>query len=458
MKRVILHSLKTRLIAGAVLWISLGALLAGFSISALFREHVVELVDAELSGHLVELISLLEVKEGRVGIHRRLSDPRFQQQGTGFYWQVSQAGKVVLTSPSVVEHLLPVTRNPPAAGMTRRQVLASAHGEVIVYDRTVSLAGAPPVRVQIGADLLFVDGVLAHFNRALVISLGLLALALVAAAVLQVAFGLQPMNSLRRALAAIKSGQATRLPRSFPAEVQPLVDDLNGLIDANAQMVARARAQAGNLAHGLKTPLAVLVDEAHRLSTRGADEAAQVIIQQCQRMQRQIDYQIARARAAASRSVPGVVAPVDATVQAIVSALKRLYSERGIAFTIDVAPDSRVVCDPLDLNEILANLIDNACKWATRAVAVQATLDPDGAHVIIHVDDDGPGLPPEAVEVVFQIGERLDERVPGAGLGLSIVRDLVQLYGGEIHLAASPLGGLRAGVRLPAPRPSPDMS
>jgi signal transduction histidine kinase len=261
------------------------------------------------------------------------------------------------------------------------------------------------------------------------------------------------MSRLRRALGAIGSGTSDKLPSDFPSEVQPLVDDLNNLIEINSQMLLRARTHAGNLAHGLKTPLAVLIDEADRLSRRGESESASVILQQAQRMQRHIDYQIARARAAASRSMPGVFAPVAPVVSNIVTAMKRLYETRKLQIDADVAARCVASCDPMDLNEMLANLIDNACKWAVKAVAVHGFID-HKVHVVTVIEDDGPGLPAEALHRVFKIGERLDDQVPGAGLGLPIVRDLAHLYGGQIDLDRSPLGGLRATLRLPASRGS----
>jgi signal transduction histidine kinase len=271
-----------------------------------------------------------------------------------------------------------------------------------------------------------------------------------------VQFGLQPMSRLRRALGAIGAGEAAKLPGGFPSEVQPLVDDLNNLLELNAQMVLRARTQAGNLAHALKTPLAVLTDEASRLADRGQADSADVILAQSQRMQRQIDYQIARARAAASRSVPGVVAPVAPTVGNIVAAMQRLYAAKNLAIDEDVGGACVALCDPMDLNEILANVIDNACKWATQRIDIRGAVNEAGDCVVVTVDDDGPGLPAESLDVVFKVGERLDEQVPGSGLGLAIVRDLVELYGGRIRLENRAGGGLRATVELPrAPAPAP---
>jgi signal transduction histidine kinase len=313
-----------------------------------------------------------------------------------------------------------------------------------------------PLRIQVGAELRAIDRLRPVFTTPLAISLALLALVLIAAAALQVFFGLRPMSQLRRALVAIGSGAADKLPEDFPSEVQPLVDDLNKLIEVNSQMLLRVRTQAGNLAHGLKTPLAILTDEAYRLKGRGETDAAGVILQQAQRMQRQIDYQIVRARAAASRSVPGVVTPVAPVIANIVTAMRRLHSGRNLDFNVDVDGQCAALCDPMDLNEMTANLIDNACKWANQVVTVRGGLDHGRTSVVITVDDDGPGLPADALERVFKIGERLDDQVPGSGLGLPIVLDLARLCGGDISLTNPSRGGLRATLRLPAAHTGPD--
>jgi signal transduction histidine kinase len=346
---------------------------------------------------------------------------------------------------------LPIPVDALAPGEMRWHVMQNGPQTMIVYEQMFLHDYAKePLRLQVNVDLSNLDAVLRTFNIALALSLGLLAIALTGAASLQVAFGLQPMTHLGRALRAIRSGRETRLPSGLPLEVQPVVDDLNSLIDINAQMLVRARAQAGNLAHALKTPLAVLADEADRLESRGQGGSAHVILQQCQRMQRQIDYQIARARAAASRSIPGVSAPVLPAVNNIVSAMTRLYSEKDPLIEVDVDRRCVVLCDPMDLGEMLANLIDNACKWCRTKVVINARSDDDSKQVVIAVEDDGAGLRTESREMVFQIGQRLDERVPGSGLGLPIVRDLAQLYGGEIRLEDSAFGGLRAALHLPS--------
>ncbi len=453
MKGLFLRSLRARLFIGAAIWICVGVYAAGIFIAELFRQYATNLVDSDLRKHLEELMTLIDIDAaGFPHLPRPLSDPLFGQVGSGFSWQVSRSGKSLIKSLSASTEDLPVPDGALETNEVRKLTLDGPQGPMIVYERMFlpDDGAAPPLRIQIGAELAVIDRMVPSFNIPLTISLALLAMALVAAAALQVSFGLRPMSRLRRALGAVGSGSAHKLPCDFPSEVQPLVDDLNNLIEVNAQMLLRARAQAGNLAHGLKTPLAVLTDEAYRLKRRGETESAEVVLQQSQRMQRQIDYQIARARAAASRSVPGVFAHVAPTVSNIITAMRRLYDHKQLYICTDVDAQCVAICDPMDLNEMLANLIDNACKWAVGAVVVRGLLEE--SKVVIAVEDDGPGLPAEALDRVFKIGERLDDQVPGSGLGLPIVRDLAHLYGGEITLNDSAPGGLRAILTLPRAR------
>ena len=455
MNRLFLRSLRARLIIGAAIWIAIGVSAAGIFIAALFRQFATDMVDRDLRTNLEELVMLIDVDaEGFPHLHRPLSEPLFSQVGSGFSWQVSRSGESLIKSLSVSTDELPVPTDALGTSELRKLTLTGQRGPMIVFERLFLPEGGtpPPLRIQIGAESSVVDRLLPTFNIPLTLSLALLAFALIMAAALQVSFGLQPMSRLRRALGAIGSGEAAKLPGDFPSEVQPLVADLNNLIEINGQMVLRARTQAGNLAHALKTPLAVLMDEAYRLESRGQTESATVILQQSQRMQRQIDYQIARARAAASRSVPGVVASVLPAVSNIITAMKRLYVAKTLRIDVEIDARYVAVCDAMDLNEILANLIDNACKWAAKTVAIRGFVDESRNRVVIVVEDDGPGLPAQAMDVVFRIGERLDEQVPGSGLGLPIVRDLAQLYGGEIRLENSIKGGLKAVLKLPQAR------
>ena len=257
-----------------------------------------------------------------------------------------------------------------------------------------------------------------------------------------------PFDRIRARLSDVRQGNERHLLGAYPSEVQPVVDDLNALLDHRDEAVRRALAKAGDLAHGLKTPLAVLAQEADRARACGHTDLADTISQQVERMRRQMDYHLAHARAAASGATPGARCSVRISADGLARTLRRLYAERGV--TIELHADSAhfVRAGREDLDEMLGNLLDNACKWARARVAI--TSCENGSTLTIAVEDDGPGLEPSMRQAVLQRGVRADEAAPGTGFGLAIVRELAELYGGSIALDGSTLGGLRASLRLPA--------
>ena len=264
---------------------------------------------------------------------------------------------------------------------------------------------------------------------------------------LQVRRGMSPIDQLRDRLAAVHKGVDARVGGAYPAEVQPVVDELNALLDERERRVARAVAKAGDLAHGLKTPLAVLAHEAQQVRAEGHERLAVEIDQQIDRMRRQIDYHLARARSAASSASRGARVSIAASAEGIARVLERLHSGRGMLIEMD-APASRAFSGQReDLDEMLGNLLDNACNWARSRVKL--TCSKEGEQVVIVVDDDGPGIEPAMREAIMQRGVRTDEAAPGSGLGLAIVRDIAEIYGGSISLEASPMGGARARLSLP---------
>ena len=275
-----------------------------------------------------------------------------------------------------------------------------------------------------------------------------LAVGLLLAGLSQVRRGMSPLEKLRARLNALRAGGQSRLEGSYPAEVQPLVNDLNALLEDRESSLARARAKAGDLAHGLKTPLAVLSQEAELVGAAGHEDLAATIRNQVDRMRRQVDSHLAHARAAASGSTLGARSSAAAAVEGLVRALLRLHAGRGLTIDVSVPSDQTVRCQHEDLEEMLGNLLDNACKWAKARVRVESTLV--GSAVVMSVDDDGPGLDPSMREAVLQRGVRADEAAPGSGFGLAIVRELAELYGGSISLGSSPAGGVRARLQLPA--------
>ena len=277
---------------------------------------------------------------------------------------------------------------------------------------------------------------------------GVIAVACMVAGLALVRGALAPFDAMRRRLSGVRTGVERRLQGSYPSEVQPLVDDLNALLTHNEQAVARATAKAGDLAHGLKTPLAVLSNEAERLAAKGDTGLAATLRQQVSLMQRQVEYHLAHARAAASGATPGARCMVSESAEGLSRTLLRLHAGRGLTIDVDVAPGHSVRAQREDLDEMLGNLLDNACKWARSRVIVESSAR-DG-RVVITVDDDGAGLEPSMRDAVMQRGVRADEAAPGSGLGLAIVRELAELYGGSISLGSAPAGGLRARLELPA--------
>lgn len=264
----------------------------------------------------------------------------------------------------------------------------------------------------------------------------------------QVKKGFSALDQLRERLGAVRDGREQQVTGSFPAEVNPLVHDLNALLEHRELTVRRAVAKAGDLAHGLKTPLAVLAQEAARAKAAGHGDLASSIEQQIDRMRRQIDYHLAQARAAAAGAAPGARTAVLGSADGLARTLLRLYAERGVTIAIEVPPEHAVRGQREDLDEMLGNLLDNACKWARSQVVVSSAAA--NGTIAVVVDDDGPGIEPPLRRAVLQRGVRADEAAPGSGLGLAIVRDLAEVYGGSIALDASPLGGLRARLELPS--------
>jgi signal transduction histidine kinase len=258
---------------------------------------------------------------------------------------------------------------------------------------------------------------------------------------------LVPLDNLRRRLSDVQKGRDGRLQGSYPAEVQPLVDDLNALLTQSEQAIARATAKAGDLAHGLKTPLAVLSNEAERLEAGGDPALAATIAQQVALMRRQVDYHLAYARAAASGAALHTRCPVAASVEGLTRTMLRLHAQRGLAIDARIDPAHAFRGRREDLDELLGNLLDNACKWAAHRVSIESAIE--GDRLIVTIDDDGRGLDRSLRDAVLQRGVRADEAAPGSGLGLAIVRELAGVYGGSIALSAAPAGGLRARLELP---------
>jgi signal transduction histidine kinase len=447
------NSLAFRLVASAAIWCALLLSVGGFALSRLFADTVERNFDARLRVLLEGVVAGSDLgADGTLRLRPQLGEPRFEQPLSGWYWQIGDADGPLRRSASLWDESLPVLPVAGPAGVTLD--LVGPQGEPLrVLSRAIGLPGRErPFVYSVAGDRREIEAETARFNRLLVLGLATLLLGVVAAVLIQVRFGLEPLRRIRRGLADIRIGQAKRLAGDYPEELRPLANELNALLDHNEAVVERARTHVGNLAHGLKTPIAVLTNEASR--SRGS--LAALTLRQTALMRQQVDHHLARARAMATASVIGSrcdVAPVLADLQ---RTLARIYASRELAIEVACPPGAAFRGARQDLEEMLGNLLDNACKWArARVVATAETVD---ERLMIVVEDDGPGLPPERRSEVMQRGRRLDEQVPGSGLGLSIVVDIAELYGGALSLHEAASGGLRARLELPAARtlPSPE--
>jgi len=454
--RGLAHSLRGRLLVGTLVWIVASVALAGWGLSDLFRQHLSRQFFAELTLHMNQLTAAFNQDDAGGVAVSGLSDPRFEQPFSGLYWQVDRlaegTGKAIglLRSRSLWDQDL-ATPGPAAGGEAGgrdlRYELEGPQGRyVTALVRTIRPPeGQDSYRLIVAADRKILEEPIEQFGHILMLALGVLAAGLAMAAGLQVFVGLRPMVRLRRQLALVHDGHSARIQGRFPSEVQPLVDDFNAVLESNEAIVQRARTQAGNLAHALKTPLAVLANAAENQP----GDFGQLVRDQTAQAQRQVAHHLAQARAVVAAQAAGAKAPLGPVIEGLLRVLRKLYQDRGLEIALDDVP-ARLVFrgQEQDLQEILGNVLENACKWANRRIHVGVSAGP--RDVTVFIDDDGPGLRPEQRELIFQRGVRLDERRPGSGLGLSIVKDLVEVYGGDVHAEDSPLGGLRVALRLPA--------
>ncbi len=454
--------------------LAVALVLAGIVLAGLFREHVVRQFELTLTAQLDQVTARLEFDaEGRPQLDpATLSDPRWSRPYSGLYWQLDEGRSAlrqgVLRSRSLWDDTLLLPHDVLRQGAVHVHELTGPEGrQLLAVERTVIRKAEAPAdeasrwRLIVAADLHETAEAVARFNGVLTASLLALLILLCAAALAQVAVGLAPLRALKRGLAAVHEGRSARLEGQYPEEVQPLIDHFNDVLDRNTEVVARARTQAGNLAHAIKTPLAALSQAASVASAQGAAaaELASVVDEQVNVARRHVDWHLARARAAASQGLPGAHVALPPVIDGLLRVMARVHAGRNLRFVREpeeAGPaglaDLSFAGEVQDLQEILGNLLDNACKWARHEVRVAITLlTSDGSrrlHIVI--DDDGPGIDVDRRETVMARGARLDESVPGSGLGLAIVQELVGLYGGSVTLGEAPSGGLRVGLELPA--------
>lgn len=442
-------SLRLRLVAGGIGAILVALTIAGAGLILLFERHVTRTMADDLDVHLNQLLAGIDVDpQGNLVVTRPPADPRFTDPLSGLYWQVADDRGQFLRSRSLWDMTLPLPADVLSPGeLHHHEAIGPAKGRVLIAERRVLLTVGDrrvPVRVAVAADLTRVSAAASAFAKDLSVALGLLGLVLAIATSIQVGLGLRPLDALRRGVAEIRSGRRQHLPAAVPAEVRPLVEEINALLDAQEHEIERSRSRAADLAHGLKTPLAALAADATRLRDRGEAIIAQDIEAVGDAMSRHVDRELARARVrGAVRHRVGHSTTLAPLVRLLVATLSRTPSGMRVTFEPQIADDVQVPLDRTDLAEVLGNLLENAARHA--ASRVRITADPVAGPTIV-IEDDGAGIAPDQWPRVLERGARLDERGEGAGLGLAIVQDVLNAYGWRIDLANSELGGLKVTI------------
>jgi signal transduction histidine kinase len=448
-------SLKLRLLAAATVSVVAALALAGAGLSVLFEQHVVRRLEAELETHLRQLAAAVEIAaDGALTVSRAPADPRFHEPLSGLYWQIEGDRGAPLRSRSLWDTTLALPRDSLESGAVHIHELAGPGGtRVVLVERQLRLktnGDTRAIRLAVAQDARVVASATRAFVVDLVPYLAVLAVALVAAAWVQVAVGLRPFARIRKGVAAIRSGAAARLPDEAPKEVAPLIDEVNALLAERAREIERNRNRAADLAHGLKTPLTALAADARRLREKGEAEIAGNVAAVGELMRRHIDHELARARirgAARGGIVPRT--PLLPSVAGLVETLRRTPDGERVVIAVDVSAALAVAMDREDLTEVIGNLLENGVRYARARVRVAAR--PVAGAIEIDIEDDGPGVPEALRPAILERGARLDRAGPGGGLGLAIVKDVLDAYGGSLTLGQADLGGLRVRVRIPRP-------
>lgn len=443
-----------RLFLSAALWSLAVLILAGVVLSTVYRRAAERALDERLGVYLKAIVADVAAPGEDVKLTPgQLGEPQFELTRSGWYWQVTRLdgeSQSLRASRSLFATRLPrLTADDAPGGEARGYVDGPDDQRLRLLERIIDVGDEGRFAVQVAADSSEAESQIHAFQWALGLTFALLGAALVGSTALQVRYGLKPLRRLREGVIAIRRGEAEKIDGDYPADVAPLADELNLLVDANREVVERARTQVGNLAHALKTPISVLVNEA---AASPFSPLSEKVREQAGLMTHQVGHYLDRARAAARAGAIGAATEVAPILAGLVRTFEKIGGGR-CAFAARAPDDLRFRGESQDLQEMIGNLVDNAAKWAKSRVEIEAAPVPaEGAErrfLTLFVDDDGPGLAAHQRSAATRRGQRLDETKPGSGLGLSIVTELADLYGGVLTLEDSPLGGLRARLTLP---------
>ena len=454
-------SLTLRVLLLATVWSTVALLTIALAISALYRQSVERGFNSLLRAQLYNVVNSVSIDDdaGLIG-SPSLGDLRFSQPLTGWYWLVEPLGNfsaAPLASTSLGTNNLDVpalVQQPFDQNYERfYEATDTAGNQIRIVETEIVLdEEGRAARFRVSGNLEVVEEEISFFTTRLNLALLVVGVGGLMINGLAIIYGLKPLDRARRGLERIRRGEAERIEGDFPTEIQPLANEINALIESNRRLVERARMQVGNLAHSLKTPIAVLLNEARTLGkTQG-----EVVTSQAQAMQAQVTSYLNRARIAAQRDSVLARADLLPVLERLTRVMRKLNTETE--FVLDVSPDLVLAMEQQDIEEVVGNLLENAARFARTRVVTRAayTQPPDPSQegrkgwVEVLVEDDGPGLAPDEIGEALKRGRRLDESKPGTGLGLSIVKEIAVEYQGSFELSRAQLGGLRARLVLPA--------
>ncbi len=452
-------SLANRLFLSQTAWVVVILVLTGVVLASVYRAATERAFDRRLNLYLRTLIAEVAIPDEPPDRQfQSLGEPLFELPLSGWYWQITRTDSEKpenRASRSLWDKKLPKLEEGgtelTTAGVRLGYVDGPEGQTLRIVERPVDLGADGKFLVNVAGDASEIFDETRSFDYYLGGTFAALGVVLLLTTLFQVRFGLAPLRRISESIADIRSGRAERLVGDFPVEIAPLARETNALIDANREIVERARTHVGNLAHAIKTPLSVIVNEA---GAHAADPFAEKVMEQAHVMRDQVAHHLERARIAARVSVVATVTEVAPAIEALRRTMEKIHRERGIAIELRADPRARFRGERQDLEEMAGNLVDNACKWAASQVLVEVLVEREAepgaeAWLRIIVDDDGRGLSEAERAQVSRRGQRLDESKPGSGLGLAIVVDLAALYGGSLTLGSAPSGGLRAELLLP---------
>ncbi|MGR6430068.1 ATP-binding protein [Rhizobium sp. PAMB 3174] len=448
-----MRSIRLRFLIVSLIGITIALSLAAWFFVILFTRNLQARIDGELSGYIGRLAATLQFDDaGALKRPEQLADNRFYQPYGGLYWQIEDAVQSVrMRSPSLFDYALPLPADTHEPGTIHRYRLPGPDGnDVMVQERIIVLAapgGKRDIRIAVAIDAAGLDNASRRFARTILPYILALALLLSLMSAAQLSFGLRPLSRLAEDVRKIRERRALRLDGQYPSELSGLSSQLNQLIEAQEKTVESARTRAADLAHGLKTPLTVLANDALTLREKGETEIADELEALAATMRAHVDHELARARMAPSAEQRRSDASLKAVVDGLIRTLHRSPDGERLDWRSDIPEHAVVPVDPQDAREMLGNILENAAKWAAASVAVGAVMTRNGWRLTI--EDDGPGVSPDKLGDITARGLRLDHRKPGSGLGLAIVTDIATLYDIDVAFDNRAEGGLRATFLFP---------